>query len=359
MLNDAYIEAFKATKYQIRGHGPRTVKSMLDAMADLDRNQASDMYGNGPLINDFEEEMAALFGKESAVFFPSGTMAQQIALRIWCDEKNLKKIAYHPLSHLEIHEKDAIKEIHNIETILLGDKDRLFTLKDLELMEEVSAVLIELPQREIGGQLPEWYDLVDMIVYLKSKDIRVHLDGARIWETVPYYKKSLKEIATLFDSIYVSYYKTLGSAAGAMLMGPKDFCETSKIWKRRHGGDVIALFPYVQDSKKSYDLRKDKMEPYYIQAKDLAERFNALKGTKTIPQVPQTNMFHIHFDLNIVRMQTILIGMMTETNVAFGTLVETSDNSCRLEMTIGDNYEMVPKQAIDRAFEFLEKTIRV
>lgn len=56
---------------------------------------------------------------------PSGTMAQQIALRIYADEKNCKKIAYHPLSHLEIHEKDAIRVIHNLEPIILGNKDRL------------------------------------------------------------------------------------------------------------------------------------------------------------------------------------------------------------------------------------------
>lgn len=78
--------------------------------------------------------MAQYLGKASAVFFPSGTMAQQIALRIWCDQKELYKVAYHPLSHLEIHEEDGLKKLHGIEPILLADKDQVITLEDVEDM---------------------------------------------------------------------------------------------------------------------------------------------------------------------------------------------------------------------------------
>jgi threonine aldolase len=143
------------------------------------------MYGKGQIIEDFQAKMAALLGKETAVFFPSGTMAQQIALRIWCDEKGVRKVAYHPLSHLEIHEEDGLKELHGIETVLLADKSRVIVFEDVVDMEEgIACVLLELPQREIGGQLPSFETLKQISEYCRDKAIKLHLDGARLLEVL-------------------------------------------------------------------------------------------------------------------------------------------------------------------------------
>ena len=81
------VEAFKQTQYQIAGNGKRNIQILKEAFEHIDDQQDSDMYGNGEIIEMFQKKMATYLGKESAVFFPSGTMAQQIALRIWCDEK--------------------------------------------------------------------------------------------------------------------------------------------------------------------------------------------------------------------------------------------------------------------------------
>jgi len=105
-------KAYKQSTYQVPGHGPRDIQVLRQALAELDGTVESDMYGKGDVIERFEKKLAAFLGKEKAVFFPSGTMAQQIALRIWCDRKSLKKVAYHPLSHLEIHEEDGLKVLH-------------------------------------------------------------------------------------------------------------------------------------------------------------------------------------------------------------------------------------------------------
>ena len=110
------LEAFKQTKYQVAGHGKRNIQVLKEALQEVDGQQESDVYGNGRIIEDFQAKMATYLGKETAVFFPSGTMAQQIALRIWCDKKGVKKVAYHPLCHLEIHEEDGLKELHHIES---------------------------------------------------------------------------------------------------------------------------------------------------------------------------------------------------------------------------------------------------
>ena len=125
----SFLEVYKQTRYKVAGNGPRNIQVLKEALVNWDGEQESDHYGKGKIIDEFQEKMANYLGKEAAVFFPSGTMAQQIALRIWCDEKGLKKVAYHPLSHLEIHEEDGLKELHHIEPILLADKDVSFNWK--------------------------------------------------------------------------------------------------------------------------------------------------------------------------------------------------------------------------------------
>ncbi len=221
---DPLLEAFHQTTYQLVGHGKRNIQILKDTLNDIEGNLDSDIYGTGKLIEDFQDRIAQYLGKESAVFFPSGTMAQQIALRIWCDKKGLKKVAYHPLCHLEIHEEDGLKELHQIEPILLGDKNRPIQLEDvLNMNIDISCLLLELPQREIGGQLPDYKDLEAISAYCLEKGIKLHLDGARLFEILPYYQKSTADICKLFDSVYVSFYKGIGGIAGAILAGDEAY----------------------------------------------------------------------------------------------------------------------------------------
>ena len=131
---------------QLFGHKHLSPKQIFkDLYENTIENEKSDFYGSGDLINNFEKEIASILGKEESIFMPSGTMAQQIAMRIYCDEKNNQNIAQHPLAHLEIHEEDGIKILHNIKTHLLGHKDRVFTTKDLQNLDhKVAAVLLSL-----------------------------------------------------------------------------------------------------------------------------------------------------------------------------------------------------------------------
>jgi len=287
MFQNSLKNSFKKSEYQLAGHGKRSIQVLKEALQAIDGKSESDLYGEGKVIEEFQEKMASLLGKEEAVFFPSGTMAQQIALRVWCDEKGLRKVAYHPLSHLEIHEEDGLKEIHKIESILLADKNRVIELEDvLNLRESVSSILLELPQREIGGQLPSFDTLVQISEYCQKYSIRLHLDGARLLEVLPYYQKSAAEVCALFDSVYLSFYKGIGGIAGAILAGDKEFIQQSKVWKRRYGGDLISLYPYILSADYYFDRRAHKMGQYYQSAKELAHLYNSCHGISTLPIEP-------------------------------------------------------------------------
>ncbi|WP_298473952.1 aminotransferase class I/II-fold pyridoxal phosphate-dependent enzyme [uncultured Psychrobacillus sp.] len=352
--------SFNECTYYLSGHRNRDISVLKDALKDVSEDQFSDIYGNGPIIEDFQKKMAKLLGKGTSAFFPSGTMAQQIALRIWCDEKQLNQVAYHPLSHLEIHEMDGLKEIHQIKTILLADKDRVIELEDVKnLKEDIACLLLELPQREIGGRLPSFETLEQISAYCREKGIKLHLDGARLLEVLPYYNKTATEVCDLFDSVYISFYKGIGGIAGAILAGDEDFIEKSKVWRKRYGGTLISLYPYILSADYYFDKRAHKMEQYYQNSVELAQLFNDCKDIYTVPEIPVSNMFHVHFNRSPEEMAAILSKAQLDNRIGISSYLSEQDgDKCQIEISIGDSYLEIPKEQLEQLFLNLNEEMK-
>jgi threonine aldolase len=279
-------------------HGTAPMRQRLEALAaavgDAER---ADRYGEGERLGRLERRVAELLGKEAAVFMPSGTMAQQIALRIWCERAGRRTVAFHPTCHLELHEEKGYERLHGLHGTLVGDTHRLIELADLEaLREPVAALLLELPQREIGGLLPGWHDLVAQTGWARGRGVALHLDGARLWEAQPFYGRPHAELAGLFDSVYVSFYKGLGGMAGAILAGDADLVAEARVWQRRHGGTLVTLAPYVIAAETALDERLERMPVYLEHARALAAALATLDGVEVVPDPPQTPLFHVHLD---------------------------------------------------------------
>ena len=308
------------------------------ALAD----ERPDSYGAGDSIDAFEREVAELLGKPAAVFMPSGTMAQQIALRIHCDRVGVPSVAYHPTCHLEIHEQHGLRELHGLSARLLGARSALMTSSDLEsLAGDVSALLVELPQREIGGALPSWTHLNELIAVALTRGMAVHLDGARLWECEPFYQRTIAEIGSLFDTVYVSFYKTLGGIAGAMLAGCADFIAEAKVWQRRYGGNLVHLYPYVVSARSVLRERLPKIRSYVERARAIAEVICAVPGVSVSPRPVVTNMMHVFIAANREAVDREAVAIAREEKVQlFGSL-----RSCPVpgvsmfEASIGDAAE--------------------
>ena len=279
-------------------HGLPDARTRLGSLADaLDERERADRYGEGERLERLERRTAELLGKEAAVFMPSGTMAQQIAMRIWCERGRRATIAFHPTCHLELHEEKGYERLHGLHATLVGDPNRLLTLADLEaLCEPVAALLLELPQREIGGLLPEWDDLVAQAAWAREHDVALHLDGARLWEAQPYYDRPHAELAGLFDSVYVSFYKGLGGMAGAVLAGDAELVAEARVWQRRHGGTLVTMFPYVVAAETALDERLERMPVYLEHARAIAAALATVDGVEVVPDPPQTPLFHVHLE---------------------------------------------------------------
>jgi threonine aldolase len=271
---------------------PRDILAELSAFTDPEVD--SDIYGKGDLIEGFEAEIATLLGKPAAVFMPSGTMAQQIALRIWADRKGVRNIAFHPTCHLELHEQQAYRELHHLQGILVGDRYSLITLDDLKHIQvPLAALLLELPQRYLGGALPTWEDLNAQTAWTRERDIIAHMDGARLWECQPFYGRDYTEIAALFDTVYVSFYKILNGIAGAALAGPEDLIAEARIWQRRHGGNLVHLYPFVLSARKGLAEFLPCMGDYHAKAMEVAAALARIPEMEVAPNPPHTNMMEV------------------------------------------------------------------
>lgn len=303
------------TSRHLAGHGPIHPSDEFEAIADWLKNSDDersaddpgfgpqpDVYGTGPLVEDFEREVAALFDMPAARFMPSGCMAQPIALRIWSDRVGNPNTAFHPTSHLQLHEEFGYRELHGLCAYLLGDAKRPTTAADLKALigpgglaeqTRLASLLVELPAREIGGQLPSWSELTELSALCRELEIRLHLDGARVWQAAPAYGRDLKEIAALFDSVYISFYKDVGALPGAMLLGPEDFIEEAKVWQRRQGGTLFSAMANIVSARRKLGPCLERMPTLVERARDIAALFGAHDWIRVMPDPPHTSMFHV------------------------------------------------------------------
>ncbi len=280
--------------------GKMSMKQIFQELADsLPEDDYPDFYGAGDSLARFEGELAELLGKEAAVFMPSGTMAQQIALRIWCEQSTNFTVAMHPTAHLEFAEHLGYQYLHNIRRIQFGGpeflRDRMLTVDDFEkLGQKPGAILLELPYRELGGQLPVWEELLAIHDWAKSNDIPFHMDGARLWQCRPFYQKSYQEIAGLFDSVYVSFYKDLDGLCGSALLGSEEFIKESRVWLRRHGGNLKTQGPFWASARLGLARVEPQIDQWVKRAQEMAEILSQFDPITILPNPPHVNFFQLY-----------------------------------------------------------------
>jgi threonine aldolase len=258
---------------------------------------AHDQYGDGPLVEGFEQKIATLLDMPAAVFMPSGVMAQGVALRIWTEAAGLHRVGLHPTSHLLLHEEQAWSALFGLHAVPLGQVARPLLAEDVAACRQpLACVITELPIRESGGRLPSWTDLQALKDLARERRLRLHLDGARLWESCAGFDRPPKEIAAGFDSVYVSFYKGIGALAGAMLLGDADFIAQARLWRRRLGGTLYHLSPMVVSAAMQFDERLARQPALLARARSLAEGLSTVAGLRVDPPVPHTNMLHLWFD---------------------------------------------------------------
>jgi threonine aldolase len=324
----------------------------------LERPEA-DALPDEPMA-ELEKRVAGLLGLDAALFFPSGTMAQQVALRIHADRRGRRTFAAHPQTHLDTWEERGYTAVHDLRHRPAGDRNELMTAADLAAIDEpLAAVLWELPQRDLGGLLPSWDELREQIAVARAAGAAVHMDGARLWEAQTFYRRPLAEIAGLFDTVYVSLYKGLAGLRGALLAGDRVTVAEAGVWRKRLGGGLSEAWPVAISALDGLDTLLPRMPEFREHAIAIAAAITADGVASVSPDPPQTPIFHIHLPAGRRAVEQAGAALLAEHGTQlFGRLRSSPDpRRCSFEVSVGLNaLELSPaevaaliRELVDRA----------
>jgi threonine aldolase len=332
------------------GDGPRRVETLL---ATIPADTEIDYYGVGGAVTALEAEVARLLGKEAALFLPTGTMAQQAVLRVHADRRSSNRIVLHPTCHLDgWAEERGYQELHGLFGIPAGAATEPLALRALEgIHQQIAALLLELPQRALGGTLPTWAELIAQVKWARAQGAAVHLDGARLWEASPYYaaahRKSIVDVAALFDSIYVSFYKGLGGLGGCCVAADRDVIDELSVWRTRHGGRVFMMWPYAASALTVLRARVPRMPRYFKHAKAIAAALQGADGIEVLPDPPQSAMLHVRLNVTIPQLRARVLRIAKQEKVWTLARPFASEGPAlqRFELSVGDaSLELTPDE---------------
>jgi threonine aldolase len=331
----------RACSRAISGHGPARA---ADLLATVPPDTLVDRYGDGGVVAELEAEVAGVLGQPAAVYLPSGTMAQQAALRVHADRRGRRTVLFHPECHLRQHENQALERLHGLIGRPVGDRSGLLALADLEkVAEPPAALLLELPQRDLGGQLPAWDDLRAQVAWARERGAAAHLDGARLWEAGAGYGRAPAEIAGLFDTTYVSFYKGIGALPGCCVGGPADVVAEVREWRQRMGGTLHGLWPGAASALSCLRRRLPLMPGYLRRAREIADAVRDLPGVTVVPDPPQTPMLHLLLRTSLDAFAAAVRTLADDGLWTWEKAQPTGDPAVvRVELSVGDATMALP-----------------
>lgn len=312
-----------------------------------------DVYGDNSLndstswLRNFEKIVSTDLNMEDALFIPSGTMAQSMVLA----QSKCKTFLCHYSSHLLLHENSGYKELLDLNVLIVPSNDDSVVQSPLsfdDIMKVTSSsgiqpevIILEVPHREIGGKLTSWEDMVKISQFCKTNGIHLHMDGARLFEaSAAFQDKTIGDFTSLFDTVYISFYKGIGALSGAMLLGKTNFITESRLWLRRFGGNLYSLLPYGVSCLSSYENNKNDFLARKARLVEviaaLTDKFISNKSNPLIrfdPPIPQVSMIHVYLNVNTeicikARDATIQeVGISCFARIREATIGKTKDQS--------------------------------
>ena len=212
-----------------------------------------DTFSLGGTVEELEGRMAKLLGKEMAVWFPTGTLANHLAVRTLAGTR--RRVAVQAESHLYRDTGDCAQTLSGLTLLPLAAGRASFELASLEgawnegqlgrVASPIGAISIESPVRRQQGAVFPYSEMVKIAAWARARQIGLHLDGARIFIESAYTGRKPAEYAALFDTVYVSMYKYFNAASGAMLAGPKALLSDLYQQRRMFGGGLPHSWPFA------------------------------------------------------------------------------------------------------------------
>lgn len=273
-----------------------------------DAQVGDDVYGEDPTVNILEKELAKLFQKERALFFPSGTMSNLVAILSWCNRRG-SEVILGDRAHIHKYEQGGLSQFGGISCHTLPNAfDGTFDITAVEsnirpndfFSTSTDLIAVEDTHNDCGGKVlpPKFVERLSLLC--KSYKIPLHVDGARIWNAAVARKVSVAEVVQRIDSVSACLSKGLGAPVGSVLLGQNDYIEQAiRIRKavgggmRQVGGLAAAALQALEDFDSGM-LSRD-----HFRANWLATELSQLPGLYISPTDVDTNILFIGLDAKI------------------------------------------------------------
>ncbi len=256
-----------------------------------------DVYGDDPTVNSLEERVAALFGKEAGLFCPTGSLANQLAIRTLV--KPGEELLVETRSHIVRAELGAAATFSGITTRTWPSKDGLLVAADaLAIAHEnagpylvsTTAIAVENTHNFGGGTVQPIAEIEKLAALARARGIALHLDGARIWNAHIASGTSFLEFGKHFDTISVCLSKGLGAPVGSVMLSTKARVAEARIWRKRYGAGMRQIGILAAAGHYALDNNIDRLAEDHARAKKIAVAIHAVDSSLVDPAKVETNI---------------------------------------------------------------------
>jgi threonine aldolase len=320
-----------------------------------DAGIAADEFSREGVVTELEDRMAGLLGKETAMFLPSGTLANHLALRLLA--KRGRRILVQRESHIYNDSGDCVQELSGLTLVPLASGRASFTLADVEgevaraedgrVSTPVGVISIETPVRRVRGEVFDFGEMQRIAGFARERRIGLHLDGARIFLASAYTGISADCYAALFDTVYVSLYKYFNAAGGAVLAGPRRLLDNLYHQRRMFGGSLRQAWPYAAVALHFLDGFDERFRRAAATGDALFRALSEHPGYTVIRSAASTNVTRLRIS---GRCPTTLPERLRARGIAIRPAIQASDEWAEFELFTNESILRRPLTETVKAF---------
>ena len=273
---------------------------MREAMASA--VVGDDVLEGDPTVVRLEERGAAWLGKERALYVPSGTMANQVALGAWT--KPGDEIVVQRWAHVTTYEGGAAGALHGVQTLNVGGADGRMPVD--EVREAIRPAYIHCPQTVLicteqthnvaGGRVVPLEDLTALFDLARDKGLAVHLDGARLANAVVASGVDAGTWTATADSVSLCLSKGLGAPVGSLIAGDAAFIERARLVRKRLGGWMRQAGFIAAGGLFALDHQVERLAQDHTLAREVARVADSFDGLRAAPESVETNIVMVHVE---------------------------------------------------------------
>ncbi len=279
----------------------RPTPAMREAMAGA--LVGDDVFGEDPTVLRLEGTVAALLGKEAALFVTSGTMGNQLAIA--CHTRPGDEVIVGEGAHPVFYECAAASVLSGVQFAIAG-RGGLFTADEMEAeikpaaywSPRTSLVCVENTHNRAGGRVFPQADAVAIGARAKEKGLAVHLDGARLWNASAATGLSPAELARPFDTASVCFSKGLGAPVGSALVGTRELVERARRFRKMWGGGMRQAGILAAAALHAVEHHRARLAEDHAHARAFAERLARVEGASVDLAGVETNIVNVDVDVS-------------------------------------------------------------